>query len=100
MVPAPTATDLPKKERRLMELYWLLPKSFIVFIPIESERSPRTQHRKSNTVVTFADRRTAISTAVYRWQSSNVGSSSRRHLPSAWYDSCGSAYPTKRTVWM
>src|SRR5438874_5051535 len=59
MVPAPTASDLPRKERRLIELfrgltlssklsssggYWLLVRSFavdalFVFIPVELERS-------------------------------------------------------------
>src|SRR6266702_1223583 len=59
MVPAPTASDFPKKERRLIKLLerltlssefcacgwsWLLPKSFgvdalLVFIPVESQQS-------------------------------------------------------------
>src|SRR5229473_5241662 len=64
IVPAPTASDLPKKERRLIELfegltlssnlssrgrYWLLLKSFavglLVFIPVESQRS-RSEERR------------------------------------------------------
>src|SRR6266699_4306088 len=63
IVPAPTASDLPKKERRLIELfegltlssksssrgrYWLLLKSFAVgllgFIPVESQRSALVGH--------------------------------------------------------
>src|SRR5712692_9141429 len=63
MVPAPTASDLPKKERRLSVLfdgstlssklssrgrYWLLLKSFavglLVFIPVESQRSALVRH--------------------------------------------------------
>src|SRR2546422_4972811 len=48
MVPAPTASDFPKKERRLMELFegFALPSElffavdlFGLFIPVESERS-------------------------------------------------------------
>src|SRR5712691_10986549 len=74
-VPAPKAIVLPRKERRLMNRfrgltlssklssrggYLVLLKSFavglVVFIPLESHRFAPWPQRKSNAVVTFADR--------------------------------------------
>src|SRR5207249_8946424 len=79
MVPAPKAIVLPRKERRLINLFRgltlvsklssrgrlsLLLEPFVVgllnvFMPIESHRFASWPHREGNTVVTFADRRKA-----------------------------------------
>src|SRR5262249_30923297 len=78
-VPAPTARDLPKKDRRLMERLddlifssgftafgysWPLPRSgavdlILVFISEESQPSCRAPHGKGNTVVTLPAARKA-----------------------------------------